>query len=67
MVNEVKRMGKVVYVASFYESGLNPSLRMASDECFGIDTFFCDQWRKAGSDSGKAAGVAEPSAAAGAS
>src|SRR5262249_52320161 len=34
MVNEVKRMGKVVYVASFYESGLNPSLRLASDECF---------------------------------
>lgn len=46
MVNEVKRMGKVVYVVSFYESGLNPALRLASDECFGIDAFFCSQWEK---------------------
>jgi NYN domain len=47
MVEEVKRMGKVVYVAAFYESGLSPTLRLASDECFGIDKFFFDQWRKA--------------------
>jgi hypothetical protein len=50
MVHEVKRMGKVAYVAFFYGSGLSPALRLASDECFRLDEFFCKQWRQPGQD-----------------
>lgn len=44
MVNAVKRLGKVVYLAFFYDSGLAPALRLTSDESFPLDTFFCDKW-----------------------
>jgi hypothetical protein len=44
MIDEVKRLGKVVYVSFFYSSGLNPLLRLASDECFQLDDFFTKQW-----------------------
>lgn len=47
MVNEVKRMGKVVYVAFLYDHGLSPALRLASDECFRLDEFLCKQWQPA--------------------
>jgi uncharacterized LabA/DUF88 family protein len=50
IVNEVKRMGKVVYVAFFYEAGLSPALRLASDEYFPLDEFFCKQWRQPGQE-----------------
>ena len=50
MVHEVKRMGKVVYVAFFYETGLSPALRLASDECFRLDEFFCKQWHQPGQE-----------------
>lgn len=45
MVNEVKRMGKVVYVAFLYDHGLSSALRLVSDECFRLDEFFCKQWQ----------------------
>lgn len=48
IVNEVKRMGKVVYVAFFYESGLSPALRLAADECFRLDEFFHECWLPTG-------------------
>jgi uncharacterized LabA/DUF88 family protein len=57
MVNEVKRMGKVVYVASFYESGLNPALRLAADEYFPLDEFFCEQWREVTEGAAKETGA----------
>lgn len=46
MVNEVKRMGKVVYVAFLYDHGLSPALRLASDECFRLNEFFSKQWQQ---------------------
>jgi hypothetical protein len=46
MVNAAKRLGKVVYVAFFYDSGLAPALRLASDESFRIDDAFCDRWKE---------------------
>jgi hypothetical protein len=44
MVEQVKRMGKVVYTAFFAESGMNLRLARASDEFFRLDDFFCLQW-----------------------
>lgn len=44
MANAVKRLGKVVYLAFFYTSGLASALRLTSDECFQLDAFFCNQW-----------------------
>ena len=44
-LNEVKRIGKVVYVAFLYDHGLSPALRLVSDECFRLDEFLCKQWQ----------------------
>lgn len=49
MVNAVKRLGKVVYLAFLHESGLSPALRLASDESFRIDEFFRRQWTETAS------------------
>jgi len=46
LVKEVKRLGKVVYVAFFSKSGLNPDLRLASDMFFAMDEFFLDRWKQ---------------------
>lgn len=46
IINEVKRLGKIVYVIFFEESGLNASLRLASDQYFRLDDFFFDEWQK---------------------
>ena len=45
MVNAVKRLGKAVYVIFFYDSGLAPALRLASDESFRLDEFFKSSWQ----------------------
>jgi uncharacterized LabA/DUF88 family protein len=45
MVNEVKRMGKVVYVVFLFDHGLSPALRIASDECYRLNDFLCKQWQ----------------------
>jgi uncharacterized LabA/DUF88 family protein len=45
MVREVKRLGKEVYVAFFGSTGLNPKLRLESDQYFDIESFFGDRWR----------------------
>lgn len=50
MVNEVKRMGKIVYVAFLHDHGLSPDLRLASDECFRLNDFFAKQWKPAQDD-----------------
>ena len=45
LVEEVKRFGKVVYLA-FWEEGLSPELHMASDHYFEMTKFFIKQWPK---------------------
>jgi NYN domain len=44
LISEVKRLGKVVYLLSFLESGLNPDLRLAADQNFEMEPFFYDCW-----------------------
>lgn len=48
MVNEVKRLGKLVYVIFFHEKGLGLSrtLHLASDEFFKLDDSFLSDWKK---------------------
>jgi hypothetical protein len=48
MVNEVKRIGKLVYVIFFHEKGLglNRNLQVASDVFFKIDDSFVEEWGK---------------------
>ena len=44
LIDEVKRLGKVVYVSFFRASGLNADLRLASDMFFEMDDFFVKRW-----------------------
>ncbi|PYV52217.1 MAG: hypothetical protein DMG98_24560 [Acidobacteria bacterium] len=44
LINEVKQLGKIVYVLFFSASGLNPELRLASDRYFEMEPFFCTHW-----------------------
>jgi uncharacterized LabA/DUF88 family protein len=46
MINEVKRIGKSVYVIFFHENGLGLSrnLQVASDVFFKIDDSFIQEW-----------------------
>jgi uncharacterized LabA/DUF88 family protein len=46
LVEEVKRLGKVVYVAFFRGEGLglSPELRLASDMFLEMDGFFAERW-----------------------
>jgi uncharacterized LabA/DUF88 family protein len=48
MVNEVKRLGKLVYVIFFHEKGcgLSRVLQTSSDEFFKIDESFTAQWAR---------------------
>jgi hypothetical protein len=46
LVEEVKRLGKVVYVCFFEGSGLNENLVLASDSFFYLDDFFLKQWKE---------------------
>jgi uncharacterized LabA/DUF88 family protein len=46
LVEEVKRLGKVVYVCFFRGSGLNENLMLAADTFFHIDDFFFEQWKQ---------------------
>jgi uncharacterized LabA/DUF88 family protein len=44
LVTEVKRLGKVVYLAFFETTGLSPELRLNADRFFSLDAFFSDRW-----------------------
>ena len=44
LLTEVKRLGKVVYVAFFSDTGLSPELRLTSDMFFEMGEFFCLKW-----------------------
>jgi hypothetical protein len=46
VVEEVKRLGKIVYVCAFGQEGLSPELRIASDMFFECGPFFVDQWNR---------------------
>jgi uncharacterized LabA/DUF88 family protein len=50
VVREVQRLGKNVYLIGFEhaDGGLNPDLRLASDQFFDMTKVFCDKWRAAG-------------------
>jgi uncharacterized LabA/DUF88 family protein len=46
LVEEVKRLGKVVYLVFFEKEGLSPDLHMAVDSYFDFTQFFIDSWRR---------------------
>ena len=46
LVEEVKRIGKVVYISFFRGSGLNNELALASDTFMYVDEFFLGKWRE---------------------
>jgi hypothetical protein len=45
LVQEVKRLGKVVYLIFFEHEGLNEDLWMVADRYFEMKRFFLDRWR----------------------
>jgi len=46
LINEVKRLGKVVHVLFFENEGLSDDLRLASDYLWGgFEQMFLEQWR----------------------
>jgi len=48
LINEVKRLGKVVHVLFFENEGLSDDLCLASDYLWGgFEQMFLTQWRKA--------------------
>ena len=46
LVEEVQRLGKVVYVGFFKGSGLNNDLQLASDTFLIFDEFFIAMWKE---------------------
>lgn len=56
MVNEVKRLGKLVYVVFFHGKnlGLSVDLHLASDQLLNISNTFYEQWREYLDSRGKA-------------
>ncbi|MFQ6674484.1 MAG: NYN domain-containing protein [Fidelibacterota bacterium] len=44
LVEEIKRLGKVVYLSFFEKEGLNQELRLAADSYFEMEPFFVDRW-----------------------
>jgi uncharacterized LabA/DUF88 family protein len=47
LVEEVKRLGKLVHVWFFEREGLNPALRLASDRFFDLSEGFLATWNSA--------------------
>jgi uncharacterized LabA/DUF88 family protein len=45
LVEEMKRLGKLVYVWFFAEEGLSPKLRSAADLFFDLTPTFLNQWK----------------------
>ena len=44
LVEEVKRLGKVIYVLFFETNGISPELRVSSDMFFHLQERFLEQW-----------------------
>ncbi len=47
LVEQVKRLGKLVYVWFFEQEGLNPALRLAADRFFNLSEGFLATWNSA--------------------
>jgi uncharacterized LabA/DUF88 family protein len=45
LITEVKRLGKIVYVAFFRDYGLSTELHLAADMFFEMEHFFLERWR----------------------
>ena len=45
LITEVKRLGKIVYVAFFRDYGLSTELHLAADMFFEMEHFFLKRWR----------------------
>jgi uncharacterized LabA/DUF88 family protein len=45
LVEEVKRLGKLVYVWFFADEGLSPRLRLAADLFFDLTPIFLQEWK----------------------
>ncbi len=46
LVEEIKRLGKRVYLLFFADEGLSPTLKLAVDEFYDLTPRFLDEWRK---------------------
>jgi uncharacterized LabA/DUF88 family protein len=46
LVQEVKRLGKVIYLSFFQSEGLNPDLMLAADSYFEMEPLFTESWKK---------------------
>jgi len=46
LVEEVKRLGKIVYLCFFEHEGLSPHLRRSADEFFDITQKFIQAWKE---------------------
>jgi uncharacterized LabA/DUF88 family protein len=62
VVDEVKRLGKLVYVAFFVgkSAGLSPALKVAADEFIEMDGTFLDTWRRWDAANRRAAQLGRP-------
>ena len=45
LIGEVKRLGKRVHLVFFEGEGLNPKLKLASDEFLDVTRQFLERWR----------------------
>jgi len=45
LIEEVKRLGRRVFLAFFVDNGLNPNVRLAADHFFDITKRFIDDWK----------------------
>ena len=47
LVEQVKRLGKLVYVWFFEKEGLNPALRLSADRFYDLSEGFLATWNSA--------------------
>jgi hypothetical protein len=61
LIAEVKRLGKVVYLAFFDESGLSDELYLAADMFFEMGSFFLECWTTSSRQgAGSVASISQP-------
>jgi len=46
LVQDVNRLGRLVYVVFFKSTGLSPELRLASGRFYHLDSTFIGRWEK---------------------
>jgi uncharacterized LabA/DUF88 family protein len=57
LITEVKRLGKIVYVAFFRDYGLSTELHLAADMFFEMEHFFLKRWRAVNVQANKRGGA----------